>query len=147
MKGNPTDPTIVRCLALILALCAALQSAPEQRDSSLLLEERAWRGWVEVSSKSLPPPGGKGTETQAERIDFLITTKPPRRTVGWAKLIFTQRETKGRYELAVDTREGKGKKARATKGGGTGRLHAPFGPTALRVRVVAEILAESVALD
>ncbi len=114
----------MRCLGLILVFHLLGQNAHGEAHSDVLAEERAWRGVLEVSSKSLPPPGGKGGETQTERVEFLLTTKPPRRTAGWAKLTFTQRETTGHYTLTVDTSEGTGESARTTKGQGAGRLHA-----------------------
>jgi len=122
LRGARADALNVRRLVLILAAFLAAQARAEP-GNELLLEKRAWRGFVEVTSSSWPPPGGKGGETQTERAEFVVITEPPRRTIGWAKLIFALKESKGRYTLALDTREGEGKKLRTAQGSGSGRLH------------------------
>ena len=117
----------MRCLLLILlALAAPARGGPGQ-DSVLLLEERAWKGVIEVTAVSRAPERVKGEERQTERVEFVLVTKPPRRTVGHARLPFQLHDVKGEWNLAVDTRDGEGENALKTSGQGAGRLHARVG--------------------
>ena len=108
----------MRCLILILLLAAA--AAPEE---VLLHEERAWRGTVEVSSVSAEPRGGRGHERQRERLEFVLLTSPPTRTVAWPRVPLRMRDGRGDFDLAIDTRRGKDGKVVITKGHRAGRLH------------------------
>ncbi|MHC4547906.1 MAG: hypothetical protein ACYTEZ_03945 [Planctomycetota bacterium] len=112
----------MRCLALILPLLA-----PAAAEEVLLHEERAWRGVVEVASVSREPAQGHGRERQRERVEFVLLTRPPRRTIGRARLPLQMREGRGLYELSVDLREGRGEEALVRKGRGAGRLHPRVG--------------------
>lgn len=108
----------MRCLILILLLAAA--AAPED---VLLLEKRAWRGTVEVTSVSREPRDGTGHERQRERLEFVLLTAPPRKTVGWPRVPLTMRDGRGDFDLSIDLKEGRGSKVVIRKGRGAGRLH------------------------
>jgi hypothetical protein len=108
----------MRCLILILLLASA--AAPEE---VLLLERRAWRGVVEVSSVSRTPRDGRGQERQRERLEFVLLTAPPRKTVAWPRVPLRMRDGRGDFDLSIDTREGKDNRIVIRKGRGAGRLH------------------------
>jgi len=111
----------MRCLLLILlALTAPARHAFAQEDV-LLLEERAWKGTIEVTAVSRAPERVKGEERQTERIEFVLVTKPPRRTLARARLPFELQGAKGEWRLAVDTCDGEGEAALKTSGRGAGR--------------------------
>lgn len=117
----------MRCLLLILLVLAAPARRAFGQEGVLLLEERAWKGVIEITAVSQAPERVKGEERQTERIEFVLVTKPPRRTVAMARLPFALRDVKGEWRLAVDTRDGEGENAVKTKGRGAGRLHARVG--------------------
>lgn len=108
----------MRCLILILLLPAA--AAPEE---ILLLEKRAWRGVVEVSAVSRTPADGHGRERQRERLDFVLVTSPPRKTVAWARVPLRMHDGRGDFDLSIDMRQGRDEKIVIRKGRGAGRLH------------------------
>jgi len=108
----------MRCLILILLLATA--AAPQE---VLLLEKRAWRGIVEVSSVSSEPRGGSGHERQRERLEFLLLTSPPTKTVAWPRVPLLMRDGRGDFDLAIDTRRGRDGKVVVTQGHRAGRLH------------------------
>ncbi|MHC4135049.1 MAG: hypothetical protein ACYTDU_19550 [Planctomycetota bacterium] len=108
----------MRCLILILALAAG--AAP---GDVLLLEERAWKGVVSVSSVSSEPQDGRGRERQRERLEFVLLTAPPKRAVAWPRVPLRMRDGRGDFDLAIDTREGENEKVVIRKGRAAGRLH------------------------
>ncbi len=108
----------MRCLILILLLAAA--AAPED---VLLLEKRAWRGTVEVTSVSHEPRHGRGREHQRERLEFVLLTSPPRKIVGWPRVPLTMSDGRGEFDLSIDLKEGQGEKVVLRKGRGAGRLY------------------------
>lgn len=109
---------VMRCLILILLLAAA--AAPGE---VLLLEKRAWKGVVEVSSVSSEPRDGRGHERQQERLEFVLLTSPPTKSVAWPRVPLLMRDGRGDFNLAIDTRRGRDGKVVVTKGHGAGRLH------------------------
>jgi hypothetical protein len=108
----------MRCLILILLLAAA--AAPEE---VLLLEKRAWKGVVEVTSVSREPHGGRGRELQRERLEFVLLTAPPKKSVAWPRVPLQMRDGRGDFDLTIDLKEGQGERAVIRKGRGAGRLH------------------------
>ena len=93
-----------------------------QEPHLLVRESRAWKGIVEVSARPKGFPGIEGGTTQVERIEFVLVTDPPNRTVAIPRLDFRAREMSGTYEVTVDLKEGSGDRARRTKGSGSGEL-------------------------
>ncbi|MHC4818194.1 MAG: carboxypeptidase-like regulatory domain-containing protein, partial [Planctomycetota bacterium] len=108
----------MRCLILILLLAAA--AAPEE---VLLLEKRAWKGTVEVTSVSSEPQGGRGHERQRERLEFVLLTAPPKKSVAWPRVPLRMRDGRGEFDLTIDMREGEGERVVIRKGRGAGLLH------------------------
>jgi len=106
----------------LILLCTAWARAQEP----LLLEKRAWKGVVELDSVGRPPKegvgAGEGAERQSERIEFLLVSSPPKRSVGWARLGLSMRESSGSYRLEVRTREGTGESVVSREGSGEGKL-------------------------
>jgi hypothetical protein len=110
---------VFRALTLLI-----LVATPVGADEPPLLmrESRAWKGIVEVSARPREFPNIKGGSTQTERIEFIVVTEPPKKTVSVPRLDFSPRETTGRYGIEVDLQEGKGDRARKTTGSGGGGL-------------------------
>jgi hypothetical protein len=108
----------MRCLILILLLVTGAAAG-----EVLLLEERAWKGTVEVSSVSAEPPDGQGRELQRERLEFVLLTAPPKRTVAWPRVPLKMRDGRGDFDLTIDMREGEGQRVVLRKGHAAGRLH------------------------
>ena len=108
----------MRCLILILLLAA--EAAPEE---VLLLEERAWKGTVSVSSVSSEPRQGRGRELQTERLEFVLLTAPPKKAIAWPRVPLRMRGGRGEFDLAIDMREGEREKVVVRKGHGAGSLH------------------------
>lgn len=108
----------MRCLILILLLAGAAAPA-----DVLLLEKRAWKGTVEVTSVSREPRDGQGREHQRERLEFVLLTSPPKRTVGWPRVPLKMRDGRGDFDLSIDQKVGQGEQVVLRKGRGAGRLH------------------------
>ncbi len=110
---------------LLLLLLAGSGAA----EGEVLREARAWRGKITVRSLSAEPPGGSGREEQAETVEFLLVTEPPRVSVGRPRLEFAMRESEGSYVVRIDTKEpgNQGDGSVVTKGGDEGRLHVAAG--------------------
>jgi hypothetical protein len=137
-----------RLVLILLGSLAVGDDAPSPADPSLL-EPRAWKGVIEASGRNVGKEITRGEETQRERIEFLLVTEPPRKSIAWPRLPFRMREGKGTFELSADVREGAGDGAITSKGTASGELHPAVegwvepttGKFALTVNVAPSVLA------
>jgi len=139
----------VRCLVLILLLgLAAGEDAPASVDPSLV-EVRAWKGVIEAKGRNVGKEITRGEEAQSERIEFLLVTEPPKKSIAWPRLPFRMREAKGTFTLSADVTEGEGVGAITTVGSTDGDLYPTVegyvepttGKYALKVGVTPATLA------
>jgi len=138
----------VRCLALILLSGLAIGGETPLQDPALL-EPRAWKGVVEASGRNIGKEITRGEEVQRERIEFVLLTEPPRKSIGWPRLPLKMREGIGSFELSTDVREGEGEGALSSRGSAKGdlypRVEGYVEPTtrkyALTVNVAPSLLA------
>jgi len=138
----------VRRLVLILLGGLAIGDDAPPADPSLL-EPRAWKGVIEASGRNVGKEITRGEEVQRERIEFLLVTEPPRKSIAWPRLPFRMREGTGPFELSADVREAQGEGAITSKGASAGEIHPAVegyvepttGKFALTVNVAPSVLA------
>jgi hypothetical protein len=127
----------------------AAAAPPTGPADASLLERRAWKGVIEAKAKGRNPGVTRGEETQCERIEFLLVTEPPRRSIAWPRLKLAMREGHGGYELAIDVREGDGDAAISTRGEAAGELHPRVDgyvePTTGKWKLLVEISPGTIA--
>jgi hypothetical protein len=101
-------------------------------------EPRAWRAVFTVASRARPPADGRGGETQTERAEFVLVTRPAR-SKGLA-VPFTFQKGTGSYGLRIDRSEG----AVTTRGDGSGKLFVKATGTLKdgRYRIVVRVQPE-----
>ena len=95
----------MRLLALLLLAGAAFSA-----------ESRAWRGVIAVRSIGRAPLEGKGSETQEERIEFVLVYQPS--TTKGVPVPFRMRKATGSYTLSVNKTD----RGVTTSGKGNGKL-------------------------
>ncbi|HEX5137543.1 MAG TPA: carboxypeptidase-like regulatory domain-containing protein [Planctomycetota bacterium] len=111
-----------RLVLILLGGLAFGEDAPAPADPSLH-EVRAWKGVIEARGRNVGKEITRGEEVQHERIEFLLVTEPPRKTIAWPRLPFRMREGKGAFGLSADVSEGEGAGAITSQGATEGDLH------------------------
>jgi hypothetical protein len=137
-----------RLVLILLGGLATGDDAPSPADPALL-EPRAWKGVIEASGRNVGREITRGEEVQRERIEFMLVTEPPRKSIAWPRLPFRMREGVGTFELSADVREGEGDGAITSKGASAGDLHPSVegyvepttGKFSLTVNVAPAVLA------
>jgi len=106
-----------RFIALLL-LASVASPLPDRPDTPLPLREiRAWRGTIEVEARS-----ADGGETQAESAVFVVETSPRRTAGARHRLKLRLRRATGTWNISIDNKRAKGRRAFVQQGSGSGAL-------------------------